>query len=191
MKLQWLVRMDLKCVCERERGRDRENTEGYFLEVSVKINTWRAPKKKKKKDTWWRLTKLWGVTCVYVSEWMWWKSRVTSEREREWKYLDIQFITNSYRFHTSQFPVVRKWVLWRSLVFFYFSCWWQRRHVRLTKSNVHKNKNKNEVQYWCTMSLPPFYLTICLILRALRWTEFFNLFLLLIYFTIYEFYYIF
>ena len=124
---------------------------------------------------------------VRVCEWMN-VMEITShewEREREWKYLYIQFITNSYRFHTSQFPVVRKWVLWRSLVFFYFSCWWQRRHVRLTKSNVHKNKNKNEVQYWCTMSLPPFYLTICLILRALRWTEFFNLFLLSIYFIHY------
>ena len=190
MKLQWLVRMDLKCVCERERRRDRENTEGYFREVSVKINTWRAPKKKKKKtrDGGWQS---FGVSraCMWVNECD--GNHESRVREREWKYLDIQFITNSYRFHTSQFPVVRKWVLWRSLVFFYFSCWWQRRHVRLTKSNVHKNKNKNEVQYWCTMSLPPFYLTICLILRALRWTEFFNLFLLLIYFTIYEFYCIF
>ena len=69
MKLQWLVRMDLKCVCERERGRDRENTGGYFLEVSVKINTWRAPKKKKKKtrDGGWQS---FGVSraCMWVNE---------------------------------------------------------------------------------------------------------------------------
>ena len=94
MKLQWLVRMDLKCVCERERGRDRENTEGYFLEVSVKINTWRAPKKKKKRHV---MAADKALGChVRVCEWMNVMEITSHKWERESENISISNLSPNH-----------------------------------------------------------------------------------------------